>query len=331
MSQDQERDSPKMDGMTAKHASAAEKSSAKVPAWAVLVTMGGTSITLNFWDATHAASPMFWLIAGLRGFAPVLAAMFISEAGARFDGGKTFRRVTFAIMGGAMLLSASAVANVLRPSYPAGWLGLGMSWLFGIVLDAAALTGLWIILTERERRRDAERQGEADDAAQAMAEAVAAAQERAAEAAAMERAQIEAEAAEASAALEAELARMSAELTAANATAEALRTAAAPPPRKRSGASAPGGRKIAPRGDSTEDMTLELRAVQMLDAHPDLKQPRMGSELGRRLGVAESTGRRLHKSLTGEQLPGEAVQEHPQKRSGDPAHERSGDRSDERS
>jgi hypothetical protein len=192
------------------------KSSAKVPAWAVLITMGGTSITLNFWDATHAASPMFWLIAGLRGFAPVLAAMFISEAGARFDGGKVFRRVTFAIMGGAMLLSASAVANVLRPSYPAGWLGLGMAWLFGIVLDAAALTGLWIILTERERRRAAERAEEARDAAGEMAEAVAAAEARVAE-------QAHAEADEMRAAMEAELARLSTELTAANATAEALR------------------------------------------------------------------------------------------------------------
>lgn len=176
-----ERDAPKMTPMADHRKTAPGKSSAKVPAWAVLITMGGTSITLNFWDATHAASPMFWLIAGLRGFAPVLAAMFISEAGARFDGGKAFRRVTFAIMGGAMLLSASAVANVLRPSYPAGWLGLGMAWLFGIVLDAAALTGLWIILTERERRRDAERAEEARDAAGEMAEAVAAAEARAAE------------------------------------------------------------------------------------------------------------------------------------------------------
>ena len=63
------------------------KSSAKVPAWAVLITMGGTSIVLNFWDATHAPHPLNLLVAGLRGFAPVLAAMFISEAGARFDGG----------------------------------------------------------------------------------------------------------------------------------------------------------------------------------------------------------------------------------------------------
>ena len=53
--------------------------------------------------------------------------MFISEAGARFDGGKVFRRVTFAIMGGAMLLSASAVANVLRPSYP-GRAGSAWAW-----------------------------------------------------------------------------------------------------------------------------------------------------------------------------------------------------------
>ena len=43
-----------MTGM-AKHATAPEKSSAKTAAWSVLVTMGGTSVILNFWDATHAA------------------------------------------------------------------------------------------------------------------------------------------------------------------------------------------------------------------------------------------------------------------------------------
>jgi hypothetical protein len=202
----------------AKHAipGTEHKSSAKVPAWAVLLTMGGTSITLNFWDATHAATPLFWLIAGLRGFAPVLAAMFISEAGARFDGGPVFRRVTFAIMGGAMLLSASAVANVLRPSYPAGWLGLGMSWLFGLVLDAAALTGLWIILTERERRREAERAEAEHEAGQELAGAVAAAEARAAEESAAEIAGLEA-------AHAAELEQLRTDLTAANATAQALR------------------------------------------------------------------------------------------------------------
>lgn len=202
---------------------AARASSAKAAAWSVLVTMGGTSVTLNIYDATHSKPALMWLIAGLRGFAPVFAAMGLSEAAARFDGGKTFRGVAFAIMTGAMLLSASAVANVLRPSYPAGLLGLGLSWLFGVVLDAAALAGLWMILTERERRREAERQGEADDAAQAMAEVVAAAEARTAELAQAERVRLEAEAAEARAAVEAELATVRTELAAANATAEALR------------------------------------------------------------------------------------------------------------
>lgn len=302
------------------------KSSAKVPAWTVLVTMGGTSIILNFWDATHTPHPLFLLIAALRGFAPVAAAMGLSEAAARFDGGKTFRIVAFAIMTGAMLLSASAVANVLRPSYPAGLLGLGLAWLFGIVLDAAAITCLWIILTERERRREAERAEEARDAAGEMAEAVAAAAARAADMAAAERAQIEAQAAEERAALETELASVSAELTAANVTVEALRTAARGP-RKRSQPAAPRASKNASQSDSEEDLTLELRAVQMLTAHPELKKPRMGSELGRRLGVHESTGRRLHSSLTGEQLPGEALAGQPENRSGESAQDRS-DRGD---
>jgi hypothetical protein len=301
-----------MTGMAEHRKTAPGKSSAKVPAWAVLITMGGTSITLNFWDATHAASPMFWLIAGLRGFAPVLAAMFISEAGARFDGGKTFRGVTFTIMGGAMLLSASAVANVLRPSYPAGWLGLGMSWLFGIVLDAAALTGLWIILTERERRREAERQGEADDAAQEMAEAVAAAEARAAELAQQERA-----------AIEAELARVGADLTAANATAEALQSAARERRRGRSRSGAPRARKSAQGSGDTQDLTAELRAIQMLDAHPELRAKGQGAELARRLGVSPAHGRRVHARLTAEERPDSALNER--------SPERGDERTDERS
>lgn len=179
------------------------RSSAKVAAWSVLLTMGGTSVTLNIWDATHAAH-LFWLIAGLKGLAPVLAAMFLSEAGARFDGGDAFRRVAFGIMAGAMILSASAVANVLRPSYPAGWLGLGMSWLFGIVLDAAALTGLWVILSERKRKADALTEMESAERTLAEAERIVA--EAAGSVAEAERkaAEMEAELATTKAALEAE-------------------------------------------------------------------------------------------------------------------------------
>lgn len=313
-----------MTGM-AKHAipEKAGKSSAKAAAWSVLITMGGTSVTLNIYDATHSKPALMWLIAGLRGFAPVFAAMGLSEAAARFDGGKTFRAVAFAIMTGAMLLSASAVANVLRPSYPAHALGLIMSWLFGIVLDAAALTGLWIILTERERRREAERQGEADDAAQAMAEAVAAAEERAAQEWELERARLAAEMAEARAEMEAELARASTDLAAANATAEALRSAAPPGRSRRKARPAPRVRPAAPGAADTADLTTELRALQMLDAHPELRAKGQGSELARRLGVSPGYGRKLHLRLTAEDRPDST----PQERSGERGDERTEERS----
>ncbi len=309
MNQDPERDAPKMTVMAEHRKTAPGKSSAKVPAWAVLITMGGTSIVLNFWDATHSAHPLFLLVAGLRGFAPVFAAMFISEAGARFDGGQVVRRVCFAIMVGAMFLSASAVANVLRPSYPPGWLGLIMSWLFGIVLDAAALTGLWIILTERERRREAERAEEARDAEGEMAEAVAAAEARAAELAQGERAALEAEAAEERAAVEAELAAARTDLAAANATVDALRTAAPKTRSRRKARPAPKERATAPGAADTADLTTEFRAVQMLDAHPELRAKGQASELARRLGVSPGYGRKLHLRLTAEERPDSALNE----------------------
>lgn len=296
----------KMAGM-ADHRKTAKngKSSAKAAAWSVLITMGGTSVTLNIWDATHAAHPLYGLIAVLKGLAPVLAAMLLSEAGARFDGGKVFRGVAFGIMGGAMVLSASAVASVLRPSYPAGVLGVLMSWLFGLVLDAAALTGLWIILTERERRREAEREEEARDAGRELAEAVAAAEERVRDESA------------------AVIAGVRAELADANATAEALRSAAHGRRTKRSSGGAQKPRKSAQGSADTEDMTTELRALQMLDAHPELRAKGQGAELARRLGVSPAHGRRLHARLTAEERPDSALNER--------THERDDERTDERS
>lgn len=308
----------------ADHRRAPQKSSAKGPAWGVLVTMGGTSVTLNIWDATHGAH-LFWLIAGLRGFAPVLAAMFLSEVGARFDGGKTFRWVAFSIMAGAMVLSASAVANVLRPSYPAGVLGLVLSWMFGLVLDAAALAGLWVILTERERKRVAERLAAEHDAGQELAEAVAAAEDRV-------RGELDAEAARLHEAHATELERLRTELAAANATAEALRTAArgrkprrssarkpvaatarnlpgttAPEPASTSGAEAtkvPAG-TTGPAGEL--DMDQEARLL-ILDY---VAKGHSASEAGRLAGKTDGYGRqvvRLAKAAKQEPAAGERTE-----------------------
>lgn len=98
------------------------------------------------------------------------------------------------------------------------------------------------------------------------------------------------------------------ELAAVRADLEAARLAASERTRKRSTPSAPKGRRTAAAGD-TEDWTIELRAIQMMDAHPELRQPRMGSELGRRLGVHPSYGRKLHSQLTAEERPDSATQE----------------------
>lgn len=57
------------------------------------------------------------------------------------------------------------------------------------------------------------------------------------------------------------------------------------------------------------DLTTELRAIRLLDEEPELKAPRMGAELGRKLGVSEQTGRRLHSRLTAQDRPGEALKD----------------------
>ena len=311
------------------------RSSAVIAAWAVLVGMGGTSVTYNVYHATHNGSMNLGL-ALLYGIAPVFAAALLSHIVAEHDGGRFLQAVTFAVMLGAMTLSIGATAAVVEPAA-----GPWMQWLFGAVLDAAALVALRVILSSRKHKAAAAEAMEAAERTVAEAERIAA--EAAGSVAEAERksaaleaelatrsAELVAETAESVTTLEAELTAMRTELAAANATAEALREAASARLRKRSQpAGAPAG-KSASQSDSTEDLTLELRAVQMLNAHPELKKPRMGSELGRRLGAAESTGRRLHSSLTGEQLPGEAGEaneEQPQNRSGESAQERSGEQS----
>jgi hypothetical protein len=267
-----------MTGM-ATHAKAPGKSSAKSWAWAVLLTMGATSVILNIWDATHAAH-LFWLIAALKGIAPVGAAMGLSEVGARYDGGKVFRGLCFAVMGGAMSLSMSAIANVMRPGSEV-W----AAWMFGVVLDAAALIGLHVILTERERARAGATALEIADRAAADAQGDAERERR-------ERAAAEAEAAQARA-----------ERDAVSAELEALRQAAPVPLRRRSRPAGARPRRSAPGAADTGDLTVELRAIQMLDAHPELRAKGNGAELGRRLGVHPSPGRRLHARLTAEERP----------------------------
>jgi hypothetical protein len=155
-------------GMSKHEKFAAERSSATLTAaWSVLLTMGGTSVTYNVWHALHSGG-MILLLAVLEGLAPVGAAMGLSEVGARFDGGAWFKAGAFAVMAGAMSLSMNATATVVRPAQ-----GKYGSWLFGLVLDAAALLCLYVILTERERRKQAAKDARQVTLEEAVAAAVA--------------------------------------------------------------------------------------------------------------------------------------------------------------
>lgn len=83
-----------------------------------------------------------------------------------------------------------------------------------------------------------------------------------------------------------------------------------------------------PRKDKSEsahagDLTTEFRAFELLRDNPELRAPRMGAELGRKLGASAATGRRLHGRLI---VGGQLVQPLT-----DPLSERSADQSDERS
>ena len=82
---------------------------------------------------------------------------------------------------------------------------------------------------------------------------------------------------------------------------------------------------LATDGDlfEAEDLTTEFRALDELEKNPALRGPRMGAELGRKLGVSAATGRRLHAKLTAQDRPGQSRGE----RSGDQSDERSGERS----
>jgi len=105
-------------------------------------------------------------------------------------------------------------------------------------------------------------------------------------------------------------------------TAEAL-TRAETAEKKLAAKTAQAKRSRTTQGDAKtaqdEDLTTELRALKLLDEDPSLRGPRMGGELGRRLGVSAPTGRRLHARLTA------------QDRLADPLSERSPGTEDERS
>lgn len=232
-------------------------------AWAVLIGTGGTSVTFNVWHSVHAGE-LEIVLAVLAGLAPVFTAACVSHLVAAHRGGWFMRAVAFAVMLGAMALSISATAAVVAPA--AGH----MRWVYGAVLDAAALLALWAILDTKDRDR-------------ADADAVSDAERRAV------LARSEAES-------------LRAELGSATAELDRVRTAAAavavPVPTRgpaRRSRTAPKRARTAPK----DDLALEARALNFLAADLDMT----GAELARRLGVTEGYGRKLKRKLTDPDRP----------------------------
>jgi hypothetical protein len=136
-------------------------------AWAVLLGMGAVQVTFNVDHAVHAQHPMWLGLALLYALTPVYAAMGTSHMIAAFKGGKALVVAAFAVTIAAMALSMGSVASVVGPTAGMWW----AKWVFGLVLDGAALTALWVILMEHSRRaesaasaasRDAEERRERD-------------------------------------------------------------------------------------------------------------------------------------------------------------------------
>lgn len=109
----------------------------RIAAWLVLLVAGTTMVSYNLWHGFHSGMPGY--LALLDGTVPVLLALGLSHMVARR--GRFLKIVTLAVMVGAMVLSVRATGYGVRPATGGLW------WLFGAVVDTAALVALQVILT----------------------------------------------------------------------------------------------------------------------------------------------------------------------------------------
>jgi hypothetical protein len=268
-------------------------------AWAVLTGAGTITMVYNIWHATHAGHMIIGL-ALLYGFGPVFVAALLSHIVAEYECGWFLKGIAFATMLGAMAMSIGATAWVLGPTA-----GPVLRWVFGAVLDTAALVSLRVILDSRKRQN-------------AFTSDLEAARTAVAEAAQLERdlrEQLAAKPAERlrlvyqrsdedTAAIEA--GERSAERAAQlEAELEAVQRKLAKAVQARSKQPAGTGTKTGTRkpgtapastGASTADadeLTTELRALAEIEKDPTIS----GAELARRLNITDSYGRRLRREL----------------------------------
>ena len=276
-----------------------------ISAWIVTVAMGGTTMAFQVYHSVKFGH-LPWELAVLYGIVPLLIAILVLEIVAEWTQAPRFAKLAaYAIMGAAMFLSASATGAVVLHAAPAHF-----SLLPGALLDGAELLAAYFIMNgpralDRAAQAEAEKQAaaeraEADERTALRAELEAVSEARAADVSAL-RDELDAE----------RTARETAQREAVEALARAEKLDV-----KLAAATAHGatGRTRA-KGTAnarSEDLTTELRAVHLLDDDPTLREPRMGGELARRLGVSPQTGRRLHSKLTKRDRENEALTEESQ-------------------
>jgi hypothetical protein len=249
-------------------------------AWAVVIAMGGTSVTYQIFHAVVYGQMNLYL-AILYGLVPTAVAALLSHIVATHKGGWMLQALTFAVMLGAMALSVNSTGAVVHTAAGKLW------WLFGLVLDAAALISLRVILSAHERKRD--EATALEGAEQAAREALTRAQQ-----ADVERARHAADAEQ-----------LRVELAAANATAEALKAARVPArkPRRssarkpatssgrnRTAASAPEPAQV-PGGSSGPGDELDLDTEALILKYID--EGYSASKAGVMAGASDSYGRHI--------------------------------------
>ena len=276
-------------------ATASTPRSVLAAAWAVMLGGGGTNIAFNVYHAVHWGNLALGF-ALLYGLVPVFISMCQSHIVAEHRGaGTTVKVITFALMTAAMANSAGSTATVLRPTA-----GPVLCWLFPVTLDAGALVALYVILNYRSRQ--AAEADEIERARTAVGEAAARAAQADADAAAV-RGQLAAERAAAAEQLAAEqdrAASIAADLAAVRAELQAVRDAERERRRRGTKSGTRGGtkrRSTAGTGGGTnggtDDLSIELRAFEIVAARPTIN----GTELAQELGVSDGYGRRLRRQV----------------------------------
>jgi Skp family chaperone for outer membrane proteins len=139
---------------------------AKAAGWTVFLSMAATSATFQVYHSV-VSGRMPWELAALYGVVPLLISVCLLEVITHWPTAPFWAPwAAYAIMGGAMLLSAIATGSVVFRAAPPH-----MSAVFGVLMDGAALLTVHYLINGPREAAEAAARAAAEDAAVARAEA----------------------------------------------------------------------------------------------------------------------------------------------------------------